>query len=640
MHKCLNSPHPIVKMTGRMQSSIERLCKSIRITLTLTVLLMISACKTAPAEAVTSNKDSGPLGLWVWQAPTQDSELDVVLQKFNNGWQARVNGKDVDTSVTGQNLTLAIDHQHTFSGTFTQDRNRITGYWTQSFTALAYSVVNTRFSLHYHQPNTWHGKVILQPRPFHVYLDIFEEPETGLQAVIRNPERNDIMGATRFDVTETGKDEWLLSRDWGNRTVKVPVKRIARQEQQHKEPQQLQMNYSRLEDPIVLTPATQVNHHRYYPRPPNQFAQAYTPPVDLNDGWSVVAASEVGMDEATLKSLAQKLASADPRDARPTLVHAMSISYKGKLVFDEYFYGHNAQTVHDTRSLAKVFGSVMMGAMQQRSYNISPQDQPMTELFSQAGLKLQNAQKKDITLAHLMTYTSGLDCDANRPSSKGSEDRMWTQQKEANYWLFTAKLPLLHPPGDRYAYCSGSANLVGASISKVTGLPVYEAFHQLIGQPLQFDTLHWNLMPNGEGYLGGGVYMRPRDILKIGAVFAGNGTWNGKQIISPDWIQESTSSKIAITPATTGMKDNDFYNAYFGGGQAYFWRTDTVKTAHGEYDSYEATGNGGQILLVVPELELSVVFTGGNYYMGSIWGKWRNELVGGYVIPAITKNLM
>ena len=134
--------------------------------------------------------------------------------------------------------------------------------------------------------------------------------------------------------------------------------------------------------------------------------------------------------------------------------------------------------------------------------------------------------------------------------------------------------------------------------------------------------------------------MRPRDILKIGAVFAGNGKWNGKQIVSADWIEESTSSKIAITPATTGMTDDEFNNNYFGGGQAYFWRTDTVKTPDGEYASFEATGNGGQILLVVPELELSVVFSGGNYYMGSIWGKWRNELVGAYVIPAITKNLM
>ena len=50
-----------------------------------------------------------------------------------------------------------------------------------------------------------------------------------------------------------------------------------------------------------------------------------------------------------------------------------------------------------------------------------------------------------------MTYTSGLDCDSNSSTSLGSEDRMWAQDKESNFWLYTAKLPVLHAPGDRYA---------------------------------------------------------------------------------------------------------------------------------------------------------------------------------------------
>lgn len=55
------------------------------------------------------------------------------------------------------------------------------------------------------------------------------------------------------------------------------------------------------------------------------------------------------------------------------------------------------------------------------------------------------------------------------------------------------------------------------------------------------------------------------------------------------------------------------------------------------YRSYQATGNGGQILLVVPELELSAVFTGGNYRMGGIWSRWPDQIIGGQIIPALTK---
>jgi len=233
-----------------------------------------------------------------------------------------------------------------------------------------------------------------------------------------------------------------------------------------------------------------------------------------------------------------------------------------------------------------------------------------------------------------MTFTSGLDCDANSDSI-GSESRMWEQQEEKDYWLYTARLPMLHDPGVRYAYCSGSANLVGASLSAVGGKPVYELFDRLIAEPLKFGPYHWALAPNGEGYLGGGAYMRPRDILKIGAMFAAGGVWNGKQIIKEGWVRESTAPQVAISAETTGMTPEVFENNYFGGSQAYIWRVDTVAVGERSYASYEASGNGGQLLIVVPELDLTVAFTGGNYRMGGIWGRWRNDIIGGHIIPAI-----
>ena len=237
-----------------------------------------------------------------------------------------------------------------------------------------------------------------------------------------------------------------------------------------------------------------------------------------------------------------------------------------------------------------------------------------------------------------MTYTSGLDCDTNSPGSRGSEERMWEQDEESNYWLYTATLPMLHEPGERYAYCSGSANLVGASLRAFGKAFVHQLFNSLVAEPLNFGSYHWPLAPNGEGYLGGGAYMLPRDILKIGAMYLDGGAWNGEQIVDKGWVQDSTIARIPINKETTGMAPDEFANNYSGGSQAYIWRVDTVVAGDRSYASYEASGNGGQLLIIVPELDLAVVFTGGNYRHGGVWSRWRNEIVGGYVIPAIANS--
>ena len=72
---------------------------------------------------------------------------------------------------------------------------------------------------------------------------------------------------------------------------------------------------------------------------------------------------------------------------------------------------------------------------------------------------------------------------------------------------------------------------MGASLRKFGGRPVYELFNDLIATPLDLGPYHWNIAPNGEGYLGGGAYIRPRDILKVGAMYAASEVWNGKRIV-------------------------------------------------------------------------------------------------------------
>jgi CubicO group peptidase (beta-lactamase class C family) len=234
-----------------------------------------------------------------------------------------------------------------------------------------------------------------------------------------------------------------------------------------------------------------------------------------------------------------------------------------------------------------------------------------------------------------MTHTSGLACNDNDDNSPGNEATMQSQKAEPNWWRYTLNLPQQFAPGTRYAYCSANSNLVGAALTEGTGTWIPELFRKTVAEPLQFGEWHWNLMPNGEGYLGGGAFLLPRDLLKVGQTYLDGGVWNGRRIVPASWVQVSTAPHVEVSPATTGLGEDEFSNFYLRAEDGFGWHLNTLKSGGRSYRTYGATGNGGQLLIIVPEADLAVVFTGGNYGQGGVWLRWAQQIVGDRIIPAI-----
>lgn len=575
-----------------------------------------------------AQNDPAPSGLWLWSAEEPDSVRTLTLRFVDSSWFADVDGSAISVTNEKGEISLSLPDGQAFRGRRTGDTSEVRGYWFQPPSKLDYQYVATPVVLKARAGGIWQSDVEIQPRPFRVFLDIFEGEDGGMAAVMRNPSGNNTLGASRFRVeAEPNAGTWSL--------VSGSNEREQRHRLSQQKPGELKLQYDRFEEPIGLTKASKNERQAYVSRLGDTGPARYNRPPKLNDGWRIATPEQAGLDRHMLEALTERIASLDPR-TEPHLIHSLLISRAGSLVYEEYFYGHDREKRHDVRSLGKVFGSAMIGALQNQGHAITAEHRPVAKLLRDAGLPLDDDRKANITLGNLMTYTSGLDCDVNSNESAGNEGNMWAQNEEPNYWLFTAKLAMLHDPGTRYAYCSGSANLVGASLVEFGKAPVHELFHELIAKPLDFGPYHWALAPNGEGYLGGGAYIRPRDILKVGAMYTAGGTWNGRQIIDPDWIKESTTPQFEVNPETTGMTPDEFQNNYFGGSQAYIWAVSTINADKHSYTAYQSSGNGGQLLIVVPELDLVVGITGGNYRMGGIWGRWRDQLVGKYIIPAMT----
>jgi CubicO group peptidase (beta-lactamase class C family) len=245
-------------------------------------------------------------------------------------------------------------------------------------------------------------------------------------------------------------------------------------------------------------------------------------------------------------------------------------------------------------------------------------------------------RKSQITLAALMTHTSGLACDDNDDNSPGNEDLMQAQSRQPNWWKYTLDLPMANSPGVRYAYCSGGMNLVGGALTATTQTWLPALFDETIARPLRFGRYYWNLMPTYDGYLGGGAYVLPRDFLKLGQAYLNGGVWNGTRIVDEAWIRDSTAPRVPITEATTGLSAQQFPQFYIASpGDGYAWHSNDLHYGERVFHAFQASGNGGQLLVVVPAVQLSVVITAGNYGEGGIWNNYPQQLIGDGIIPAI-----
>jgi CubicO group peptidase (beta-lactamase class C family) len=299
----------------------------------------------------------------------------------------------------------------------------------------------------------------------------------------------------------------------------------------------------------------------------------------------------------------------------------MLIARHGKLVLDEYFQGFDADRPHDTRSAGKTFAPLLVGLAMRHGKPFRA-DTPIRELLpAAAGAANPDPRKDRITVADLMSMSSGLSCDDNDDQSPGNEDTMQGQSQQPDWYRYTLDLPMARDPGgDQAVYCSAGINLLGAVVGQSTGTWLPDFFDQYLAQPLQMRDYHINLMPGGEAYLAGGIHLRPRDFLKLGQLYLDGGKWHGKQVIDAAWVQASTTRHTAFAP------DH---------GYGYAWHLHTMKSGGRDYREYAAEGNGGQFVIVVPELELVVAINAGNYGAFKTWYPLQN-LVADSIIPAIT----
>jgi CubicO group peptidase (beta-lactamase class C family) len=156
---------------------------------------------------------------------------------------------------------------------------------------------------------------------------------------------------------------------------------------------------------------------------------------------------------------------------------------------------------------------------------------------------------------------------------------------------------MVRAPGEKAVYGSANPNLLGGVLARKTGRWLPDLFHEFVAEPLGIEHYAMNLTPTGDAYMGGGVRLRPRDFMKVGQMMLDGGRWRGRQVVSTEWARKATSPLFEL---------RGLHYGYLWWVASYPYRGRTVQ-------AFFAGGNGGQVVMGIPELDLVIAFYGGNY---------------------------
>ena len=551
-------------------------------------------------------QDTALVGLW--QAKKRfgpDLRGELIVQSNANGWRAQIRSRAVDARVRNDSVYADFPAGGTFTGILDHDRGAINGFWIQPPTMRN----GGRYSTHVMLTACGNGCYTGQVRPledeFTWYVNIAPRSNGRLGAFLRNPDRNQgrFMGVDnvirRGDsvLLRDKRDSTLVVGSLSAGTLTLPLRGGT-------------FDFDRV-------PADSFTY--FYARGRPTATYVYTRPLKRHDGWSVATPEEVGMSREKLSDMARAIVNGAVDSANAFRPHAILIARHGKLVFEEYFYGGHAEESHDTRSASKTLVSLVLGAAMQAGMKVSPE----TPVFETMGARPDTLEprKRALKLGHLLQMSSGLDCDDTASVDRPGSEEVFINGNNPDWLGIALGLKMIRNPGEKAVYCSINPYFASVVIARATGRPFVDLAWDLVGKPLQADNWHIGLAPHGEAYMGGGSYFGARDFTKWAQLYASGGVWNGKRIVSQKWTHESGEP-------TVDLQGTHNYG--------YLWWSSNYTFKGKPIQAHEASGNGGQFSVYIPDLDLVVGVFGGNYAdRGGFYA--IRELIPNWILPAIVK---
>jgi CubicO group peptidase (beta-lactamase class C family) len=261
--------------------------------------------------------------------------------------------------------------------------------------------------------------------------------------------------------------------------------------------------------------------------------------------------------------------------------------------FHPYFQGRN---VHTLQSVTKSIAATVIGIALGRG-EIKSLDQPFLDYFRDRDLSRVDSRLRQATIRDVLTMRTGIEWhESDRPL----DDTNTTVQleKSRDWTQFTLEQPMDAEPGSKWAYNSGSSQLLSGIIRNATGRFIDDYAREYLFAPLGIREFHWKRTPTDHPDTEGGLYLSADSLARIGELYLRDGEGARGRVLPEGWVKDATSRHVRAV----------------GPGGAWDYGYQWWITTHDGVEVWAGRGFGGQLLLIVPARDTVAVVHAWNIF--------------------------
>lgn len=324
----------------------------------------------------------------------------------------------------------------------------------------------------------------------------------------------------------------------------------------------------------------------------------YTPLV--RDDWPVSTPEEQGLDP---RLVAQMYLDATEQET----LYSLLVIKNGYLVAEEYFNAGSVEQKDRLQSVTKSFTSALVGIALEQGC-LSTIDQKILEFFPEVVDEITDPRKEQITVRNLLEMRGGF------PNEEDAQ-YLWDGLLSGHYPPLIENFPLVDDPGTRFHYSNLSSNWLGIIVDRSCGMNMKAFAEENLFSSLDIIPGEWGQDAEGHNNGCGDLHLAARDAAKFGLLYLNDGVLDGNQIIPSDWVEDSLQS-YTVNEAFV-KKIGDFRDIGYG----YQWWSANAGNHHVNF----AWGHGGQLIVLVEDLDMVVVTTAYPFWLEHNDQSWKHE---------------